>query len=275
MPTRIRCQVMHDWRLRIDAGEGERFADGHMADVVWLDDHVVRSRAPWSDATHAVLQYLEEQGFPGSPRLVDSDSTHEVLSYLLGRSIPADLNGYRDDETLLTIAAAIRSLHQALKGFSPPEGVTFPRMPGAPRGGSFVCHNDLAPWNTIMDGRTFSGFVDWDLVTLATPAWDFAYATWCFVPLYADDATFGDIDERGRRLALFLDEVPRSAIEGSDFIEVIGQRQRSAFDTVEQWGRAGVPGFDRLYRERLHRGALDDIAWFDRHRGELRRAIAR
>lgn len=264
---------MPEWRARIDVGEGQRFADGHMADVVWLDDHVVRSRAPWSDATHAVLRYLEEQGYAGAPRLVDADGPHEVLSFVPGKSLPPDFDGYRDDETLATIAAAIRSLHQALGGFRPPEGVEFPRMPGAPCSGPFGCHNDLAPWNTIMDGQAFTGFVDWDLVTLATPAWDIAYAAWCFVPLYADDATFGDIGERGRRLALFLDAVGLSVTERRGIIELIRRRQRCAYDTVEQWGRAGVPGFDRLYEQHLHGGALDDLAWLDRHREHLWHAI--
>lgn len=259
----------------MDAGKGERFPDGHMSDVVRLDDRVVRSRAPWSDATHAVLRYLEEQGFPGAPRLIDADTTHEVLTFVPGRSLPPDLSGYRDDELLVTIAAAIRSLHRALSGFRPPQGVTFPRMPGAPDGGSFLCHNDLAPWNTILDGRTFTGFVGWDLVTLATPAWDIAYAAWCFVPLYADDATFGDVENRARRLSIFLDEVGLSGAERPGIIELIRQRQRCAYETVEQWGRAGVPGFDRLYQKQLHGGAINDLAWLDRHRDYLGRVVAR
>ena len=123
-----------------------------------------------------------------------------------------------------------------------------------------------------MDGKAFTGFIDWDLATLATPAWDIAYAAWRFVPLYADDAAFGDVGERGRRLKLFLEEVGLSADGRRGFIELIGRRQRCAYDTVEQWGRAGTPGFDRLYQQRLHSGALDDLAWLDRHRERLCRA---
>lgn len=265
---------MTEWRARIDAGEGERFSDGHMADAVRLGDRVVRSRSSWSDASHAVLRYLEERGFSGAPRLIDADGTHEVLSFLPGRSIPPDLNGgYRGDETLVTIAAAIRSLHRALRGFRPPENVAFPQMPGAPCSGSFVCHNDLAPWNTIMQGQAFTGFVDWDLVCLAPPAWDLAYAAWCFVPLYADDVTFGSIGERGRRLKLLLDEYGLSLADRRGFVELIGQRQRCAYETVERWGRAGIPGFDRLYRQRLHMGAIDDMVWLRANSKILSRAI--
>jgi hypothetical protein len=253
--------------------EGEQFTDGHMADVMRVGDRVVRSRSPWSDASHAVLRYLEDHGYSGAPRLIDVDDEREVLSFVPGESIPADLDGYRDDDTLVSVAGAIRDLHRALEGFRPPKDLAFPQMPGAPTGGSLVCHNDLAPWNTIMRRHTFAAFIDWDLVTLATAAWDIAYAAWCFVPLYADDVTFGAIDERARRLRLLLGVYGLPNRERRGFIDLIGQRQRCAYETAEQWGQAGVPGFDRLYRQRLHVGALADIAWLDAHRAELQRAV--
>lgn len=153
--------------------------------------------------------------------------------------------------------------------------MTFPEMPAAPEPGPFVFHNDLAPWNTIMLGQIFAGFIDWDLVTPATPAWDLAYAAWRFIPLSPDTASFGSVGERGRRLRLFLNEYGLADMERSGIIDLIRQRQRCAYETVEQWGRAGLPGFDRLFDQRLHVRALDDIAWLDRHGEELQRSIVR
>lgn len=264
---------MDDWQRRFDTDEGERFADGHMAHVIRLDDRVVRSRSPWSGAAHAVLRHLEEHGFSGAPRLIDTSDACEMLTYLPGESIPADLHGYRGDDTLVTVAGAIRSLHRVLSHFQIPKDIVFPEMPGAPIGGSFLCHNDLAPWNTIMRDHGFVGFVDWDLVALATPAWDLAYASWVFVPLYADDTAFGDVVTRSRRLKLFLDAYGLPLSERRTFVRLIRQRQMCAYETVEQWGKAGIAGFDRLYRQRLHLGALDDIAWLDSHHDDLQQAI--
>ncbi len=264
---------MDSWRERIEAGEGHPFADGNMADVIRVGDWVVRSRSPWSDAGHAVLRYLGSQGYSGAPRLLEADDEREVLSFVPGDSIPADLDGYRDNGTLVAIAGAIRDLHRTLEGFKPPKDIVFPRMPGTPAGGSSVCHNDLAPWNTIMKDRMFVGFIDWDLVTLATPAWDLAYAAWRFIPLYPDDSAFGRVEARGRQLKLFLDTYGLADEDRSSFIDLIRQRQRCAYETVEQWGRARLPGFDRLFDQGLHVGALDDIAWLDTHRTELQQAI--
>lgn len=264
---------MDDWRRRFDAGEGERFADGHMADVTRLDDYVVRSRSTWSEASHAVLKHLEAHGFSGAPRLIDTSEDHEVLTYLPGNSIGADLDDHRDNETLVTVARAIRSLHRVLSSFEPQKGLAFPEMPGAPAGGTSVCHNDLAPWNTIMQDNGFVGFVDWDLVTLATPAWDLAYAARVFVPLYADDAAFGNLETRSRRLKLFLDAYGFSLYERRTFVDLVRQRQVSGYEMVEQWGKAGLAGFDRLYRQGLHLGTLDDLAWLDARHDELQRAI--
>ncbi len=64
-------------------------------------------------------------------------------------------------------------------------------------------------------------------------------------------------------------------VECFGLIDLNWRRQRSAYETVEQWGRAGLPGFDRLFEQRLHVGALDDVAWIDSHGDELRRAILR
>lgn len=264
---------MGSWKERIGAGDGDRFTDGNMADVRRVGDLVVRSRSPWSNTSHAVLRHLASKDHPGAPRLVDVNDTHEVLSYLPGDSLPPNLGEFRSHDTLVMIAEAIRSLHIALSDFVPPLELPFPEMPHAPENGSFACHNGLAPWNTIVKDRMFVGFIDWDLVTLATPAWDLAYAAWRFVPLYPDDSSFGRVEARGRRLKLFLDTYGLTDAERSGFIDLIRQRQLSGYLTVEQWGRARLPGFDRLFDQGLHLGALDDIVWLDMHRTELQQAI--
>lgn len=264
---------MGSWRVPAGAADGEGFLDGNMADVRRIGDRVVRSRLAGSDASHAVLRYLEQHGYSGAPRVVDVEETHEVLRYLPGDSIPPPIDGFRDDDTLMMIAREIRSLHQALGHFRPPQGITFPVMPGAPLGGSFPCHNDLAPWNTIMRDRCFVGFIDWDLVTLATPEWDLAHAAWQFVPLSAGAASFSPVEELGVRLKLFLDEYGLPKPERSGFIGLVRQRQRCAWETVEQWGRAGLPRFDRIFEQGLHVSALDDIAWLDANAGKLQSAI--
>ncbi len=64
-------------------------------------------------------------------------------------------------------------------------------------------------------------------------------------------------------------------VECFGLIDLNRQRRARAYETVEQWVRAGLPGFDRLFDQRLHVSALDDIAWLDHHGEELQRSIVR
>lgn len=254
-------------------GDGEIFPDGNMTDVVRRGDTVIRRRGRWSSASHAVLEHLDSAGFAGAPRLLAVEGEQEVVTFVAGSSAPPDLAGFASDDVLVAVARLIRKLHDAVASFVPDPGIEFPKMPGSPEGAAFVCHNDLAPWNTIFRRRRPQAFIDWDLVTLAPRTWDLAYAAWRFVPLYPDDARFGTTEKRGRRLRLFLDSYDLRTDERRDFVSLIRQRQVSGYETVEQWGRARLPGFDRLFDRRLHVGALDDIHWLDANAPVLADAI--
>ncbi len=256
------------------AADREVFADGNMSEVVRHGDTVERGLGSWAAASHAVLTHLAERGFRGSPQLLGINGDRELLTFVEGTSAPADLDGFRNDDQLVAVGALIRQLHDALTGFTPAPDLVFPQMPGAPEGADFICHNDLAPWNAIFQHGLPRAFIDWDLVAPAPPEWDLAYAAWRFVPLYPDDSRFGTETQRGRRLRLLLNSYGLHVSLRAGFIALIRQRQVCAYETVEQWGRTGIPGFARLFEKRLHVGALDDIAWIDANGSTLRDALA-
>lgn len=238
----------------------EVFADGNMAAIVRRGDEVRRGRTPWAEASLAVLRHLQDAGFPFSPRYLGSDGEVDRFSFLPGETAPADLAGFGDDAILIDVGRMIRAYHDAMRTFVAPPHVRWPLMPGMPPSDGTICHNDIAPWNVVFRDGTLSGLIDWDLVAPATRAWDLAYAAWRFAPLYPGEE-FGSPEDRVRRVRLLLDAYGMAARDRSGFPQVILARMRSAYDTVEDWGAAGVPGFDRLYRERLHVDALDHIAW--------------
>ncbi|MGC4105734.1 MAG: aminoglycoside phosphotransferase family protein [Thermomicrobiales bacterium] len=238
----------------------EVFADGNMAAIVLRGDEVRRGRSPWADASRAVLQHLETVGFPFSPRYLGADGVVDRYTFVPGETSPADLVGYEDDRIVSEVGTMIRAYHDAMASFVPEPDVEWPLMPGMPPSDGTICHNDIAPWNVVFHDGALSGLIDWDLVAPATRTWDLAYAAWRFAPLYP---TFGPASERVRRVRLLLDAYGLPEIEHADFPLVILARMRSAYGTVEQWGAAGVPGFDRLYRERLHVDALDHIVWME------------
>lgn len=240
------------------------FADGNMTPVIRRGNEVRRARSPWWRASAAVLRHLERVGYTGAPRVLGYDGETERLSFVAGESAPASLDGLHEEKILVAVGEMIRDYHRAMRSFDMPDDLTWPVMIGAPKGDGTICHNDIAPWNTIFRGQEPVALIDWDLVAPGTRAWDLAYAAWRFVPLYPDER-FGTPAERLHRIALLLDaaELPRA--ERTGFLGLVRDRMHSSYETVEVWGRQGVPGFAKLYCERMHVDSLAHIAWLERH----------
>ena len=138
---------------------------------------------------HALLQHLERTGFAHAPRVLGvDDDGREILTYIEGSvpyapDIPAEIWA---DAALAGAAVLVRRYHDAVRLFEPPAEAQWRICPGAPQGGDVVCHNDLAPWNTVYDDHLPIAFIDWDFAAPAPALWDIAYAAWRFVPLYYD-----------------------------------------------------------------------------------------
>lgn len=119
--------------------------------------------------SHQVLRLLEEAGWTGAPRLLDPGPP-EVLSYVPGR-VPAreeEASWTRTPEALEAVGRLIREFHD-LTGASLGEG---PHR--------VICHNDLAPANTVHDpgtGRPIA-FIDWDGAAPGGRADDLGHAFW-------------------------------------------------------------------------------------------------
>lgn len=259
-------------RVDPDGPENEvRFADGNVSAVVKVGDTVRREAGPWTPAVHALLRHLEASGFDGAPRPLGFDARgREIVSYINGVTAPASLLGYASDETLVAVAHLIRRYHDAVAQFRPPAEADWRFAIGAPRAGEVVCHNDLAPWNTVFRNGKPVAFIDWDFAAPGPRTWDLAYALWRFVPLYPD-AAYGPPAERARRIVRFCDAY--GFPDRSDLIEVIERRQRVLYDTLAFWGEAGVPGFVEMWRSGHGDGIRRDLAYLREHRAFLERVV--
>lgn len=203
--------------------------------VVRVGDTVRRRTGPHTPAVHALLRHLEAVGFDGAPRVLGIDERgREVLTYLPGdegRDIP------HDDRTLAEAASLIRRFHDAVAGFDPPPdaGWRTSHQPACISTGGLaacdliVCHNDLAPYNTIYtpDRRPWA-LIDFDLAAPGPATWDLAYAAWRFVPLYtdADCRLIGlPVRPRGPRLRAFC--AAYGLADATGFLDVLRTRLQS------------------------------------------------
>ena len=223
---------------------------------------------------HALLRHLQGAGFEGAPRVLGIDGEgRETLSFIEGfvpyaPEIPVEI---WSDEALVRTAWMVRAYHDAVRPFEPPAEAQWRFCPGAPRSGEIVCHNDIAPWNTVYREGVPVAFIDWDFAAPAPAIWDVAYAAWRSVPLYYDgipgSGSDADAEECARRLKLFCDAYGLD--DRSALLDVIQDRQQAMHDTVRIWGEAGIPGFAEMCKTSHATAPLRDKAFV----GAFRRVI--
>ena len=255
-----------------------RLAGGNVAPVYRVGDTVRRATGPWTPAVHALLRHLESAGYDAAPRVLGiDDEGREILSYVAGYVPYApDISPVIwSEDALVAAARLIRAYHDAASSFTAHIGAQWRRCPGAPRDGEIVCHNDLAPWNTVYREGLPVTFIDWDLAAPAPRLWDVAYAAWRFVPLYYNGVPgIGgdpDVPAYGRRLRLFCDAYGLG--DRSRLLETIEQRQQVMFDTVRVWGEAGVPGFKEMWATGHADMPMKDLAFLRAHLSTLEAAL--
>lgn len=121
--------------------------------------HTVRRRAgPWTPAVHLLLKYLEATGFEGAPQALGIDAQgREVVTFFDGDVFAYPMPDFVwSEDTLTAVARLLREYHDIVRGFIPPPDALWRVMVGAPSSGPIICHNDIAPNNTV-----FRDCVNW------------------------------------------------------------------------------------------------------------------
>jgi hypothetical protein len=231
---------------------------GNLSAVVRVGDTVRRPLQPWSAAVHGLLRHLEARGFDGAPRFLGIDDRgREILTYVAGEvgayPFPASM---WSDEALTGAARLLRRFHNATLGYAAPEGAEWQfAYPDSTRH-EVICHNDVAPYNTVFVDRQPRALIDFDTAGPGPRIWDLAYAAYTFVPLAsfvprADGSTVPyepsqHGGERARRLRL-LEEAYGLPLD--DLLAAVERRLEAVCDLLSERADAGDAAYQRLVAE--------------------------
>lgn len=197
---------------------------GDMNLVVRVGDTV--RRPPEPAGVRALLQWYEEVGFDGAPRLLgDDEQGREILSFVDGE--PGHAPVPHGDEVVEAIGRLLRRAHDAQAGFvPPPEPGWHRRLEGAPE---VIGHLDLFWTNVVFrEGLPFA-LIDWELASPTTRTLEVALAAtyWAGIRIDSQLDEWGiSKDRRGERLRILCDAYGLDGVQrGSLLPELIDYRR--------------------------------------------------
>lgn len=231
---------------------------GMISAAVRVGDTVVRNRGANSAFVHALLDHLAAVGWSGVPRLLGSDSQRETLTFLEG-TVPwrRPLPGWAiSDEALAGVARLVRQLHDLTAGTS------------LAAGGEVVCHNDLAPKNTVYrfgeGGWMPVAFLDWDLAGSGQRIDDVAHVCWQWLDL---GPAVIDVGEARQRITLIADAYGLTDPDRL-ILAVLGWQDR-CWRGIETGASAGDPAMRRLLADGVPAAIRVAHAWTLHHQDQL------
>ncbi|MFD2081175.1 Phosphotransferase enzyme family protein [Actinopolymorpha cephalotaxi] len=261
-----------------ESSREQSLTGGVIAGAVRVGQTVRRAASPHTPAIQELLTGLRRCGFEQAPEPLGVDDLgREVWSFVPGRAgHPPITPDIASDEALVEAARTIRRFHDLSAGLLATGWHGWNPDVADPSGWhEVVCHNDLAPFNLVFQGRRVGAVIDWDLAAPGSRTWDLAYAVWRLVPLHRPEYTAPlgwPPLERGRRLRLFVDAYGLTGGDRADLLALTRQRMRRTVEgmrrLVELGTLADLPAIDP-------RAEAGDLAYFDLHLSDWEAALHR
>jgi len=241
--------------------------------VIRSGPHVLRPANPHSASIHRFLGHLRAAGFDGASEAagIDPDGRERLVFIEGAVAVPPYPDWAQTDTALASIAALMRRLHAAARGFDEAGATWSAEMadpdPGAtsgptPGGGLVVCHNDVCLENVVFRDGVAVGLLDFDFAAPGRPTYDLAQMARMCTPVDdpVDARRFGwrpdaAAPERIRLLAdayglgaagrrELFDALDRSIARGGEFVRRRVEAGEAAF--VAMWeSMGGMARFDR------------------------------
>ncbi|MFJ4787394.1 phosphotransferase family protein [Streptomyces sp. NPDC088794] len=170
---------------------------------------------------------------------------------------PRERDAARTDAGLAQVARLVREFHDLTAGTE------------SAAGGEVVCHNDLAPKNTVyaVDGDRWSplAFIDWDLAAPGRRVHDIAHLCWQYLDLGPGVA---DVPEAARRIGLICDAYGLTS--GRDrLLDTILWWQDRCWRGIEAGADGGEPAMVGLRAAGVVAEVRGAYEWVAAHRREL------
>ncbi len=228
---------------------------GRFSEPVHVGDEIHRRPMQDNSEVHRLLQHFESVDCPLTPRFLGMTADGlERLSYLPGvTGYPPLTEELRSDEALVSVASAVRRVHDAARGFVPSPGAQWNGYELA-RPATIDCigHHDLAPWNFVFAGTDVTGIIDWDSAGPSNRSWDLAYAAYQFVPFHpAEDLVawgWPSEPDRRARMQLFLDAYGEG-VSSADLVDAAVTRVYSIGAFIDREVRRQNPAYAVHARE--------------------------
>lgn len=242
-------------------------------DITIVDDLVLRPARASTPTVHALLDHLRSQGLTTVPEPIGIEDGVEAL-----RLIPGDSGGDAwqhqvVEAGLRSAAALLRDVHEASRGWVPPEDAEWALPPGvAGAAGDVICHGDPGPWNMVWRDGAAVGLIDWDFARPGQALDDVAYALEYFAPFRSDDHACDDRDghhfpeppDRRERLRAFASAYGLGTTAG--LVDRVIARQSDTVAQVRDLAERGI----EPQRSWVQQGYLDElrgrVEWSRQHR---------
>ncbi|WP_020580269.1 aminoglycoside phosphotransferase family protein [Actinopolymorpha alba] len=232
---------------------GQVLPGGQVGGAVRVGATVRRPAGPWTPTIHELLTHLRAHGLGRIPEPLGMDADgREVLSYIRGRTVgDAAWPDWAFSDLVLTQTMRwLARYHEVVRTFVP----TAPRWRAGVRPlepGEIVCHNDVAPYNLVVEedpataGVRVVGVLDWDVAGPGRPMDDVAFAAWNFVPLFQP----APVAEVARRLCLLAEAyagVEMPEVRALEVLAAVPERLGRALTRIRAGAAAGDSGMARL-----------------------------
>lgn len=186
---------------------------------VLVANTVRRPAHPNAPYIHALLKQLEVAGVSWAPRFLGIDEQgREILTFIQGDVLHHTKQW--EDAQLRQIVRFIKQLHDATEGTDLAGTV------------DVVCHNDIAPWNTVFQDGIPVALIDFNDAAPGKRVDDMGYFLWVFLDLGNNDIA---AEEQGQRMRALCDEYGN--IDSNDLIATTLEHQQKVLIMRQEQAR--------------------------------------